>query len=252
MSFYLQQNTPLHRLHPAGKIVLLVLFFVWTMLFTEPAGALLGLGVALAGVAVSRSFRNVQRALPLLIPLVLMCLLLWGLLTRGTVPLWSLGRLVVYRDSLLYAAAFAVRLSAMLIAGLAFVSATSIEELRLGLTRLGLPYPMAFAIGLAFRLVPLIGGTLEKAAQAQKSRGFALDHGGPLTRLRNHAPLIIPVILVSLRNIDQLAAALEARGFGGDTKRTSFLAPSWRAADTACCIAAVLAIGVTIALRYLP
>jgi energy-coupling factor transport system permease protein len=193
----------------------------------------------------------VRRALPLLVPLVLMCLLLWGLLTRGTVPLWSPGSLTVYRDSLLFAAAFAVRLSAMLIAGLAFVSATGIEELRLGLTRLGLPYPMAFAIGLAFRLVPLIGSTLEKAAQAQKSRGLALDRGGPLARLHNHAPLIIPVILVSLRNIDQLAAALEARGFGAQTRRTSFLNTPWRTADTACCISAIIVIAATITLKFL-
>jgi len=145
----------------------------------------------------------------------------------------------------------ALRLNAMLLGGIVFITVTGIEELRLGLTRLGLPYPMAFAISLAFRLVPLIGSTLEKVAQAQKSRGFALDRGGPLTRLKNHAPLIIPVILVSLRNIDQLAAALEARGFGGPTRRMSFIASPWRAADTVCCIVAVVIIATTIVLKHL-
>jgi len=244
--------TPLHRLHPADKIVLLVLYFVWAMQFNDPLGVLLPLAVALAGLFAARAMGNARKALPLMVPITVMCLLLWSLLagtSRGHTVLWQWGSLAVYREAVWYAVAMAIRLNAMLLGGIIFISVTGIEELRLGLTRLGLPYPMAFAISLAFRLVPLIGSTLEKAAQAQKSRGFALDRGGPLTRLRNHAPLIIPVILVSLRNIDQLAAALEARGFGGPTRRTSFIASPWRTADTMCCISAVVVIATTVTLN---
>jgi len=255
MSLISKQKTPLHRLHPADKIVLLVLYFVWAMQFDDPLGVLLPLAVALIGILAARAGGNARKALPLMIPITVMCLLLWSLLagtSRGHTVLWQWGSLTIYREAVWYAVAMALRLNAMLLGGIVFISVTGIEELRLGLTRLGLPYSMAFATGLAFRLVPLIGGTLEKAAQAQKSRGFALDRGGPLARLRNHAPLIIPVILVSLRNIDQLAAALEARGFGAQTRRTSFLATPWRAADTACCVAAVMIIAGTILLRYIP
>lgn len=243
--------TPLHRLHPSGKIVLLALFFAWAMCFTTPAGTLLVLIVALLGIALAGSWTNLRKVLPLLLPVTLMCLLLWSLFAEGHTALWHWRSLIVYREGIAYAVAMAVRLDAMLFGGLVFIATTSIEELRLGLVRLRLLFPVAFAISLAFRLVPVFAGTLEKVVHAQKSRGLALDTGNPIARMKKHVPLIVPVILLSLRNVDQLAAALEARGYGSEGKRSSYLARPWRFADSACCVVGVLVLAGTIVLRFL-
>jgi len=236
-------------LHPSGKIVLLLGYFTLALLFSTPA-ATLGLLLTAVGMAVmARALGNVRQIGTFLLMLTGICLLFWLLSGSGQLPLWRLGRLTIYREAVWYGLAMALRLDAMLITGIVFITCTSIEELRLGLCGLRLPYPAAFSIGLAFRLVPTFAETLEKAAQAQKARGFALEEGNFFTRFRKHAPLIIPVILVSLRNTDQLAMALEARGFGRAATRTSYLHHPWRVADTLCCLTALALLAVAILLH---
>ena len=246
---YQRMESPLHRLNPAGKLILLILFFCWVLLLTTPLTALAPFLTALFALVIARSLPNLRRSLPLLLVFSITSLLLWSLLTTGHTPLFHLGTIIFYREALLYALAMAIRLDAMLMGGLVFVSTTSVEELRFGLCQLRIPYPIAFAISLAFRLVPNFAEALEKAIQAQKLRGLALDQMGLVTRLRNYAPLIIPVILISLRNTDQLAVALEARGFGRAIPRTSFLSRPWRMTDTCACLLLLTVIIACLCLR---
>jgi energy-coupling factor transport system permease protein len=234
MALYRSAATPIHRLNPAGKIVLLLLFFGWTLRLEHPLPLLAPFAVALLGLALGRGWPAVRATLPLLLTLGAVTLLFWTLLDTGTTPLLHVGALTITREAVWYAVAMALRLEALLLGGLVLVTTTSVEALRWGLCGLRVPFPVAFAIGLAFRLIPHFAGALEKAVQAQRCRGFAVDAGGPLARLRNYAPLLIPAILVSLRTTDHLAAALEGRGFGRTTARTTFLAHPWRWPDTLC------------------
>ena len=217
---------------PAARIVLLALAFVWMLSFTHPLHALLPFLAALGGVALARGGALLRRLTPLLLLLFGMTTLIWTLLSPGGTPLYHFGGMVISADGLSYAVAMALRLSGMMIAGMAFIAATSVEELRVGLCQLGLPYPVAFAVGLAFRLVPVFSTMLQTTIQAQQIRGHLLDTGGPFRRFRNYAPLIIPVILLALRNTDRLAVALSARGYGHAGKRTNILDHHWRWHDT--------------------
>jgi energy-coupling factor transport system permease protein len=67
--------------------------------------------------------------------------------------------------------------------------------------------------------------------------------------VRRYAPLIIPAILVSLRNTDQLAMALEARGFGRAAPRTTYLEHPWTARDTLFLAGAIVVLAVSFWLR---
>lgn len=245
MALYRPAATSLHRLNPAGKIVLLVLFFIAVLRLQHPPALFAALAVALLGVALGRAWAALRAVLPLLLTLAGVTLLFWALFGGGSTPLWRLGTFTLHREAVVYGAVMALRLVALLLGGLVLIATTSVEALRWGLCRLRVPFPVAFAIGLAFRLIPHIAGALEKAVQAQRCRGFAVDAGGPLTRLHNYAPLLIPAILVSLRTTDQLAAALEGRGFGATIPRTSLHAYPWRAGDTLCLVVLTAAVAAS-------
>ncbi len=216
---YLDEDTAIHRLDPRTKIFLLLGSFVAAVLFFRPAPLCALLVVLLLYGAAGRALQNLRRIWFLLLGIAVLSVVSWSVFARGTTPLfWR-----VTREGLLYGAGAAIKIDSMIIAGLIFLSTTRTEEIVLGLIRLRVPYQAAFAFSLAIRMVPTIIGTAVTVTEAQRSRGLDLASGGPLRRLRNYIPLLVPIFLHTLRNTDQLAKALESRGFGARRERTSYL-----------------------------
>ena len=161
-------TSSLGKLCPATRIVLLLLVCVWMLAFAHPWTALLPFLTALGGIALARGWALLRRLLPLLVLLMVMTALIWTLLSPHGRMLAHLGSVRITGDGITYALAMALRLSGMMMAGIAFIAATSVEELRMGLHQLGVPYPVAFAIGLAFRLQPVISTMLQTTIEAQQ------------------------------------------------------------------------------------
>jgi energy-coupling factor transport system permease protein len=99
-------------------------------------------------------------------------------------------------------------------------------------------------------MVPTIIGTAVTVTEAQRSRGLDTESGGPLARLRTYTPLLVPIFLHTLRNTDQLAKALESRGFGARRERTSLLAIGFHARDVVAWILGAMALGLFAAVRF--
>jgi energy-coupling factor transport system permease protein len=124
-----------------------------------------------------------------------------------------------------------------------FLSTTRIEEFAYAFTLLGLPYRIGFTITLAFRLVPLFLEAAFTVIQAQRCRGLDIHRGHLLQRLRHYVLVLIPVFMGALRRADQMAIALEVRGFNSGRPRTSYQRVPWRLGDT---IAFFSVLGITI------
>jgi len=164
------------------------------------------------------------------VTIFLVSTILWTFTLPGATILWQFGPLAVRQEALLEGLARALRLLSFLVAGVTFLTMTSLEEFAYGLRRLGVPYRVGFAVTLAFRLTPLFLEEARLIANAHRARGLELDRGGPLTRLRLFLPLLAPVMVSGFRRADGLAVALEAKGFSLPGRRTSLLhfAITWR------------------------
>ncbi|MEA4811851.1 MAG: energy-coupling factor transporter transmembrane component T [Anaerolineaceae bacterium] len=86
---------------------------------------------------------------------------------------------------------------------------------------LGLPDRLAYTIELAFRFVPTLGHNFQVTFDAQKARGFELENlkGGIFKKIARFAPLLIPVTMSSIVGSEDIANAMDLRGFG-ERKRT--------------------------------
>lgn len=242
---YLDRPSPVHRLDPRTKLGLLLGSFLAAVLFYKPGPLLALLLVLLAYGAVGRALGNLRRIWLLLVSIGLLSTASWSVFGGGSTPLF--WRVTV--ESFTFGLAAAIKIDSMIIAGLVFLSTTKTEEMVLGLIRLRVPFPAAFAFSLAVRMVPTIIGTAVTVTEAQRSRGLDTQSGGPLTRLRTYVPLLVPIFLHTLRNTDQLAKALESRGFGARRERTSLLAIGFRTADAVACALGLLALAGFILLR---
>jgi len=242
---YLDRDSPVHRLDPRTKLFLMLGSFAVAVPFFTPVPLLLLLGVLLLYGALARALGNLRRIWALLVSIALVSIVSWAVFTRGPTPIfWR-----VSQEGLAYGLGAAVKIVAMIVSGLIFLSTTKTEEIVLGLIRLRVPFGAAFAFSLAIRMVPTVIGTAVVVTEAQRSRGLDLGSGGPIRRVRGYIPLLVPIFLHTLRNTDQLAKALESRGFGARRERTSLLEIGFHGRDVIAMASAVMILGLFALMR---
>jgi energy-coupling factor transport system permease protein len=247
MDLYLDRDTAIHRLDPRVKILGLVGLFALALTFNHPAYVAAAAAAMVLIASLARCLTNIWRLRVVFVVLFVFSSVLWAFMLRGPTELLRLGgHLFLTRESVLYGVAVGLRLDAIVVAGIVFLSTTRVEEFTAGLRRLGLPFPMSFAFSLAFRFVPTFADSAYTIIQAQRSRGLDLESGGLLTRVRRHIPLLIPAVICAVRNTDVLAMALESRGFGGSTPRTEYMEIRMRPADILTCLVLLAAVATSL------
>ncbi len=102
-----------------------------------------------------------------------------------------------------------------------FFLTTSPDQLSLALEQSHVPYDLCFAFTTAVRFVPVLAREAQTIMDAQRARGLELDKGNFLKRVRKYIPILIPLIVNSIRRSLELAEAMEARAWGAAKKRTS-------------------------------
>ncbi len=245
---YLDRGTWIHRLDPRAKIISLLIVFALCLCFNHPLymGAI-SLGVMLIAIS-AKALLNFWRLRFILILLILFSTVMWPFFTKGATPLWSWGPLHVSQESLLYGIAMGLRLATFVGTGLIFLSTTRNEELTNGLIRMGVPYPIAFALSTALRLVPTFAGAGATIIQAQVSRGLDLESGSLFSRIGKFIPQAVPLFIYAIRHTNLLAMALESKGFSPESKRTLYYEPQMHKVDYAVLI---LLVAVLITLIYI-
>ncbi|MCX7049166.1 MAG: energy-coupling factor transporter transmembrane component T [Candidatus Sumerlaeota bacterium] len=220
LAFYKPTGGFFERAHPAMKILCLILAFLPPFFTRGPLEALPYLILLFAVALISGCAPNLRRVAPIMAILFVMSVALWSLFHKGQTIVFSLGPIALTKEGALYGIMIGIRLSCFILSALIFLTSTRIEDFTYGLSWLGLPFPVSFALSLAFRLTPLFIETGQTIVMAQKARGLNLDSGGPLARIRRYVLIIIPVLVSGLRRADQLAIALESKGFGYKSTRT--------------------------------
>jgi energy-coupling factor transport system permease protein len=230
---YLDHRTALHRLHPVVRLLGMIVLFIAAFVVEDPVGQI-PLVALLLGLAVwTRSFSNLYRLRVLVGLIFVMTFVIWTLFygTDGKPPLLTVAGFEISHTAPRFALGMATKLAVILCAGILFLSVTRIEELAYALNRVGLPYKIGFTMSLAFRLVPVFLDAAGTVVQAQRCRGLDFDQGGLWERLRRYIPVIVPVFMGALRRADNMAMALEARGFQSQRQRTTLASYELRASD---------------------
>jgi energy-coupling factor transport system permease protein len=239
---YEEKDSPVHRLDPRTKILLLAAWFAVTLAPATLSHALAVLGLVAVYVTIARSWSAVARIRAFLAIITVFTVLVWGVIPRGGEAIF----LFISRESLVFGLLTAIKIDSILMAGIVFLSTTRNEEITIGLVKLGVPYVMCFAFSTALRLVPTFAATGATVVEAQRSRGLELDSGSLWARMKAYVPLMAPIFLVSIRNANLMAMALEARGFGAGKDRTFYIQIKMRGIDLLTLVLCALAVAASI------
>ncbi|MFX1279543.1 MAG: energy-coupling factor transporter transmembrane component T family protein [Promethearchaeota archaeon] len=202
---FMKKNTFLHNLDPRVKLVLALVYTISALLYNQI--------VPLFFIFLS------------LLPLVVLGKILkqWLKSIRG---LSFLALFIILLNTLFISFSFAI---AMVLRIYIMVSAFSIffltvdpNELALSLISMKFPYEFAFSFSLAFRFVPTIAIEAQNIIDAQQSRGYEMQKKGIINQIKNLFPLLIPLIICSIRRAFNVAEALESRAFGSNKERSFY------------------------------
>jgi len=233
-------KTPIHRLDPRAKFVLVIGLVVPSLLFTSiyVMAALLLVQVPLLVVGhVARRWVFSLRA---------------GIFLSGLIFVVNL-----FTSSVFSAIALTLRFLVLLTTFSLFFMTTSPDDLGLAIDKvgfirwlsrkwLGYPNALSFTFTTAVRLVPTLAADAQTVVDAQRSRGLELDKGNLFKRIRNYIPILIPLLLIAIRRSLELAEALESRGFPGKEGRVSLFELRLKPADIGLIVVSLAGIGLSV------
>jgi energy-coupling factor transport system permease protein len=244
---YRDINSFLHKLDPRAKLLVMLTFFVYALMFLlNPALEGVVFLFVLCYAALGRTLGNVRRSAGVLMTIFTVTVIIWLLTTPGPtkIILW------LSMEGLFRGISGGFSLVIIIITSIVFVSTTKIEELTLACIRIGLPYRGAFAMSTAIRMIPLIAGTAETILQAQKSRGLDVDTGSFMQKLKKYVPLMVPTIVSVIRGTTVFAMALESKGFGYSEKRVHYITIKYRPRDYVFSVVLLLLIGLAFFIKF--
>lgn len=109
-----------------------------------------------------------------------------------------------------------LRLGNLLIGSGLFFQLLEPRELQEALDELRVPPTFSFILMLALRYVPFMGRRIKRITEAQISRG--IDLRPRLRNLPHFTALVLPLLIQAFLLSEELALALESRGFGTRAK----------------------------------
>jgi len=223
-SIFQSRPSRLHALHPVTKLVLtfcllaaaLLLPGLWTnyLLF-----ALAILPLATLGQVTGPLLRAVW---PTVLPFAISVFLIQGIIYPHGTPLFSLGPLTLKREGLLLAISGTGRILMVVSNFILFALITRPDTLMLSLVQRGVPGGLAYIVVASIQLVPRFRARAAAILDAQHARGLETT-GSLRRRLSAIVPLVVPLILSSLVDVEERALAIEARAFNHPGPKTSLI-----------------------------
>ena len=234
--------SPLHGLNALAKLVCFFLTLGAVVLTNSLSGYALMLLFTAFSVLLCRLPASVT-----LFPLVrmrfffLFIFLMNALFFGAQTPLFTWW---VFRPSLegmAQGANVVLRVALLMVLSAVLTSTTAPVDLTNALVRLMRPLKLfkapvediAMIISVAIRFIPTLLEEADTLKKAQTARGARFESRSLKDRALSVTPLVVPIFIAAFRRADELALAMEARGYRAGKKRVSKAYPPLTRADYA-------------------
>lgn len=226
---YLDPPAPsqFHRLNPLTKILLAIVTAIDAIIIGGLVGpvVLIALAVLAPAAWAGVCLRLIRTALLLSLPIAVSVLLMnVFFFPGGQDVLLRIGPFTATREGLTFAVETLLRIAAISGSITLFYLTTRPSDLVLDLERRGVSARLGFVVDASVQVVPTMVGRAGSIAAAQRARGMDTE-GGLRNRLRGIIPIVGPVVLGAISEVEARTMALEARGFGRPGRRTLLWAP---------------------------
>lgn len=245
---YAPYDSFIHRLDPRSKLLALVLLMVavffgyQTQTMTFIMGGVLLLIILLLLLVARVSFRQLFSSLKALWIMIIILLLINVLIPPlgASRIAFSIGTYNIFWESILQSSKIILRLVMMVALTMILTATTKPLDLTYALEWYMTPlrlirfptHEIAMTISIALRFIPTLLDETMRIMNAQASRGVDFEHGKLKEKIKAILSLIVPLFMSAFQRSEELANAMEARGYNPRAKRTRYRNLHWGVGDT--------------------
>ncbi len=233
---YIPKSSWIHIRDPRARLI--AYFVIFFSIVFAPDFYGLGLGFIcvvliyfLACLPIQSTVKLILRALPFIMILAVLQIVFSKTIDSETILWIILGKRVTQQaavNALMLISRFLVLIALIN----AMVMSISTSQVSTAIFHLLKPFgavrfpvnDFSMVVQITLRYLPLVAQLAEKIAKAQAARGGDWEQKGfnPIRQAKRVLPLIIPILVTSLRRAETMALAMESRGFNASEERSSF------------------------------
>ncbi|MEF2783644.1 MAG: energy-coupling factor transporter transmembrane component T [Clostridium sp.] len=254
---YLPLNSVIHHMDPRAKIGAMLLMMIAIFI---PAGyigyLIIGAVVVATALIAKLKISFLWRAMkPMLFMLVFLLIINLLVIKEGEVFLTIFG-ISFYSEAIFQTLYIVIRLALMIMITTILTATTKPLELTLGIEDLLKPFQVihvpaheiAMMISIALRFIPTLIEETQRIMKAQASRGVDMDEGSLMEKVKAILSLIVPLFVSAFQRAEDLAYAMEARGYIPNRTRTRYKQLKMQSIDYVLLVCTVLILFGMIAL----
>lgn len=238
---YLPLDTVIHRIDPRAKLIFVFCFIIMVFFAHSPA-TYAWLFILIIGIMFLAHipFAYLIKGLYPLWIFLIFTFLMHLFLTKGGHTLVHVWVITIDSDGIIEGLYIVLRLMFIMMISTLMTLATSPIELTDAFEKLLSPLKLirvpvqqlSLMMSIALRFIPTLMEELDKIILAQKSRGSEISSGNIWERVKAFIPLLIPLFISAFQRAEDLAIAMEVRGYDTQIQRTNYRRMHWTYTDT--------------------
>ncbi|MGM9942336.1 MAG: energy-coupling factor transporter transmembrane component T family protein [Bulleidia sp.] len=258
---YLPLNSVIHKMDPRMKILAMLIMLVSIFINAGWIGYGLIFLVMTGVIMMAKlSWSFIWKAMKPMLFMLCFLLVINALVVKEGFVVFTLFGFSLYSGAVLQTLYIAVRLLLMIMITTCLTATTKpmdmtlgIEELLSPFRKIGVPaHEIAMLISIALRFIPDLIEETQRIMKAQQSRGVDMQEGTLKEKISAILSLIVPLFVSAFQRAEDLANAMEARGYNPGEPRTRYRQLTFAMRDymllagSCCVLAAMIVIAVII------
>lgn len=252
---YVKKDSLIHNLNPIAKIIALIILLIGIFLIDNIAVYLISMvfifillkSAKLSILSILKSLRGLM--------LMFIFLFILNIFLIKTGPLLvEVLNIPIYAGAIEQTVLIFLRIASMVFVTSLLMYTTKPLDLTFGIEQILSPlkkihfpaHEIAMMISIALRFIPTLIEEANKIMIAQTSRGVDFESGKLKTKIPAIISLLVPLFVASFKRAEDLANAMDARGYNPLAKRTRYTIHEWTMLDTLAIIISLLYTGVII------
>lgn len=255
---YIPGDSLIHRLDARAKLIFVFLFIAVVFIANNwiTYGILVLFTFLIIRMSRIRLYFLINGLKPVVF-LIIFTFLLHMIFTREGALIFEWKFIKIYEEGLKQGIFISIRffvlviLTSILTLTTTPISITDALEILLNpLKKWKLPvHELALMMSISLRFIPTLMDETDKIMKAQMARGSDMTSGSMKERMNAIVPLLIPLFVSAFKRAEDLATAMEVRGYKGGEGRTRYRKLEWRKKDTAILVILVLLAAILVYFR---
>ncbi|QUG43473.1 energy-coupling factor transporter transmembrane protein EcfT [Psychrobacillus sp. INOP01] len=255
---YIPGDSFIHRLDARAKLIFVFLFIMVVFIANDwiTYGILLVFTFLIIRLSKIRLYFLINGLKPVVF-LIIFTFLLHLIFTREGSIIFEWRFIKIYEEGLKQGIFISIRftvlvvLTSILTLTTTPISITDALEILLNpLKKWKLPvHELALMMSISLRFIPTLMDETDKIMKAQMARGSDMTTGSMKERMNAIVPLLIPLFVSAFKRAEDLATAMEVRGYKGGEGRTRYRKLEWATRDTLIILSLVVLAAILIYFR---